>query len=61
HKNRSIQTVNGTVKVFLIQIFKSINYELVDKIENYLNANNSNYHLDPILYFANQDNTMELR
>ena len=53
--------MNGTVKVLLIQVFKSINYELVDKIENYLNANNSNYHLDPILSFANQDNTMELR
>ncbi|PTP13692.1 hypothetical protein CWO27_14635 [Vibrio sp. 10N.286.51.C3] len=61
NKNRSIQVVNGTVKIFLIQSFKSVNYELVDNIENYLNANNSNYHLDPILSFANQDNTMELR
>lgn len=31
------------------------------KVQINLNANNSNYHLDPILSFANQDNTMELR
>ena len=46
--------MNGTVKVFLIQIFKIVNYELVDNIENYLNANNSNYHLDPIEFVANK-------
>lgn len=53
--------VNGTEKLFLIHVFNNANNELVDNIENYLNANNSNYHLDPILSFANQDNTMELR
>ena len=53
--------MNGTEKLFLIHVFNDANYELVDNIENYLNANNSNYHLDPILSFANQDNTMELR
>ena len=40
-----------------VALFKTIKY---DKEIN-SNANNSNYHLDPILSFANQDNTMELR